>query len=206
MVLGTQRERTRRLTDTLARPFVWLRIPPNALTVVTLVPALAAAWLVWHHDWFLALAVGVLTACIDFLDGAVARATDRVSRFGGFLDSLIDRYVDGLFLFALGLALDRTLGWIAVAAALIGTYGISYARARALQAEPAIPAETWNQVMERPERLIMLGLGVFGQGMAEAFGYGWDVLFWTVVVYAAATNATVLQRALKARPWLAEKG
>lgn len=197
MVLGVERSKTRRFTDAVAVPFIWLRVPPNAITLFTVVPAVATAWLLYEHEYGWALLAGALTGASDFVDGAVARARGRATAFGGFLDSLVDRYVDAIILFGIGFALDTRIAWLVVGVALVGTFGISYARARVYQDRPDVPANAWRQLLERPERLFLLALGVAGQWAADAAGYAWDVLFWTLAVYAVAANATVLVRVAK---------
>lgn len=204
MVLGVERGTTRRFTEAVAAPFVWLRIPPNAVTLFTIVPAVATAWLLYQHEYGWALLAGTVTAASDFVDGAVARAHDRTTAFGGFLDSLVDRYVDAIFLFGIGFALDTRMAWLVVGVGLVGTFGTSYARARAYQDRADVPPATWAQMLERPERIILLALGVAGQWAADAAGYAWDVLFWTLVVYALGVNLTVLVRAAKVHALLRE--
>ncbi len=204
MVLGVERGKTRRFTDAVAAPFIWLRIPPNAVTLFTVVPAVATAWLLYEHAYGWALLAGALTGASDFIDGAVARAHDRTTAFGGFLDSLVDRYVDAIFLFGIGFALDTRMAWLAVGLGIVGTFGISYARARAHQERADLPSDAWRQLLERPERILLLALGLAGQWVADAAGYAWDVLFWTLVVYAVAVNLTVITRAWTVRRLIRE--
>jgi phosphatidylglycerophosphate synthase len=166
------------------------------LTLAALPLALATGWFLWQAEWWWALAVGVFAAAVDFLDGAVARASGRATRFGGYLDSVVDRYSDAVFLFGIGLGLDRPEAWLAVAAGSVGAYGTSYARARVFEdvSASAVPSGHWRWAFERPERILLLGAGVLGQAVAEASGVSWDVLLWTVVVFAVVTNATVVVR------------
>jgi archaetidylinositol phosphate synthase len=198
VVLGVQRSRTRGLAAVLAWPFVVMRVPPNLLTLSALAPALVASYFAWQADWLLAFLWGLAAGLMDMIDGAVARTTKRVTAFGGYLDSLVDRYSDGLILLGIGLGLARTDAWLAVALGVVGTFGVSYARARSYQ-DVRMPAEDWNQLMERGERLILLALGLLGQWLADEFDRAWDILFWVLVIYAIGTNLTVVQRALRVK-------
>jgi len=85
--------RLRPLKDRLLAPLAALighRLSPNTLTVLALVPGLAAAYLAWtgHPGW--AVAMWALNRLLDGLDGALARHTDRQSDLGGYLDLVLD--------------------------------------------------------------------------------------------------------------------
>jgi len=123
----------------------------------------------------------------DLLDGAIARSTKTVSRFGGFLDSVLDRYTDlflmfGIFILFLKQGHTYALAFTFVAA--IGVAIIPYARARA----EAASIECNAGMLERPERIILLLIGIF-----------FDLLLYTVIVLAVLTHVTVIQRILIVR-------
>ncbi|MBX3065508.1 MAG: CDP-alcohol phosphatidyltransferase family protein [Anaerolineae bacterium] len=128
------RYQTRDLTSWIGKVGVALRIHPDAVTVLGLVFVIGAALLIADGQFFLAGITLILGLPLDALDGAIARAMGRKSRFGAFLDSTLDRYADA-FLY-MGLAYYYaaqglpTLMALSVFA-LIGAYGVSYARARA---------------------------------------------------------------------------
>jgi len=94
------------------------------------------------------LAVG---AFLDALDGALARATGKVSKFGGFLDSTIDRLSDASILF--GIALGGLVRWDVTFLTLIGSYMVSYSRCRA---ELAGSGTLAIGIAERGERIIII--------------------------------------------------
>lgn len=204
-MLSALRTHTRALERFFAAPFLLLRIPPTAITVFTLVPALVAAGLAMQGNLAWALLAGVVAAGLDFVDGTVARLSGRITRFGGYLDSVVDRVVDGLFLLGLGLGLNRFDTWILVSLCLLGSYGTSYAKARAFESLEGQrpPKESWNQFLERPERMLLLGLGVSLHVVLNAYGKPVDVLWWTLIVYAIGSNLTTLQRILRVRRLLA---
>ena len=100
----------------------------------------------------------ILAGAFDVLDGAVARAGKRITRFGGYFDSVIDRYSDLAVLVGVMVyfaALRNTFYLVLTGIALIGSIMVSYARARA---ELAIP-HCKVGFMERPERHITLMVG-----------------------------------------------
>ncbi len=199
-MLGAARNQVRPLARVVAAPFLWLRIPPTAITVAALAPAAVGAYYTWRQEWFLAVGFGVASGFLDMADGAVARIQDRVTTFGGFLDSVVDRVVDLVFLFAIGFALDTPTTWALVGVGVLGSYGTSYARARVYEdARP--PRDAWHQFFERPERAILIGLGVLVQGILEAAGRDPDhyALTGMLAMYGLATVATFLQRIWVAR-------
>lgn len=120
----------------------------------------------------------------DLLDGPVARLQGRVSIFGGFLDSILDRYAD-LILF-LGLlvyysSVNRFREAVLVGAAMAGAVMVSYAKARAATVVPAEEVGFWD----RPERLSLMILGALANRMTLAL--------W---ILAIGPNITVIHRIL----------
>lgn len=167
-----------------------LGFTPNALTVVGALLTGGVGLLI-AQGWFLAAGLCLwLFSATDTLDGALARATDRVTVFGAFLDSVCDRYAEAAVFFGLvwwyqtqGSLLGVSLAYLA----LIGSLMVSYARARAegvgLQA-----AEIG--VFQRPERIIVLGVGlILAQYLPRA-------LLACLAILAFFTTFTVIQRVL----------
>lgn len=134
----------------------------------------------------------------DALDGALARIYGETTVFGGFLDSLLDRYVDAVVLGGIilgGLCDFVPFGRFWGFAALIGSLLVSYARARAEAA--GVKMETVG-IAERAERLIILAV-------ASLFSVIWlDALGWSIILLAILTNLTVLQRVIYFRKSLEE--
>lgn len=121
----------------------------------------------------------------DALDGALARLYEQTSVLGGFLDSLLDRYVDAAIF--IGLILGGLCNPFWGLLALIGALLTSYARARSEAA--GVPMETVG-VVERAERLLIVAAASF-------LSLVWmEALNWSVVLLALLTNFTVLQRAI----------
>ena len=115
----------------------WLalsKIHPNVLTFIGLVINIWAAWLFAQGSFRWAGVVVIGAGVFDMVDGRVARATSQVTRFGGFFDSVLDRYSDlalymGLLVYYA--VAGRTSYVVLSAVATAGSVMVSYSRARA---------------------------------------------------------------------------
>lgn len=194
-MLGGNRDRTRRFTDALGRAVAKTGLSPNALTVLQLVLTLPAAWLLWQGPLVWAALAMAFAASLDFIDGTVARLTGRITKVGGYLDSMVDRFVDVLLLLPLLLRYDDTKVWIAGSVFLFAMTVTSFARARIFQDMRPPPAGTWRRdLLERPDRYILLAPAVLAQGVLDERSIGFELLFWALVVLAVLSLLTVLQR------------
>jgi phosphatidylglycerophosphate synthase len=159
------------------------RIPvtPNFLTVAGFLITVAAAFVIPVHIKLGGILI-LIGGIFDMLDGIVARTNGKATKFGAFLDSVLDRYSDAfLFLsFAWYLAGNNNhTGAFLSIGTLVGAFLISYARARA----EGLGQSCHTGIMERPERIILL---IF----AALTGWMTPVL-WIMLVF---THVTVLQR------------
>ena len=156
----------------IARPLVQLLaktpIPPNAVTWFGFIVTIGAAVLITREHLFAAGLLVLFAGVFDILDGALARATNRVTTFGGVLDSTLDRLSEaalllgilGLFLLSSKqpfLFISLTQGWsvFIVFIALPSSQLVSYIRARA----EAVGLECRVGFFTRPERVVVLVLG-----------------------------------------------
>src|SRR4029077_1875993 len=139
----------------------WLalsKILPNVLTFLGLLINIWAAWLFSRGSFRWAGVVVIGAGVFDMVDGRVARATSQVTRFGGFFDSVLDRYSDlalyiGLLVYYAGI--NRPFYIVLTAIVMTGSVMISYTRARA---ENAIP-KCKVGFLERPERVVLIIIG-----------------------------------------------
>ena len=166
------------LTRTLGRYLSWpiarladllagTGVPPNIITWSALICNLWAGILFAAGRFAAAGGMMLLAGLCDLLDGPVARRQGRVSLFGGFLDSILDRYAD-LILF-LGLLIyyvhvNRFTYAFLAGAAAAGAVMVSYAKARAESLGPGPGVGFW----ERPERLALMILGALVNRMPLA--------------------------------------
>jgi CDP-diacylglycerol--glycerol-3-phosphate 3-phosphatidyltransferase len=162
-------------------------LTPNGLTLIGFAGVCAVGVLIVTRQWVLAGFLYVAFSLGDSLDGTLARATGRASRFGAFLDSTLDRLAEGVILGALGItfALDGN-GWAVGACfvALSASFLVSYSRARS---EGLGIDSNKGGLTGRPERLVLTGAGIF-------LGSLGSVLEFTIVVLAALSLFTMLQR------------
>lgn len=162
-----------------------LPISPNQLTVAGLAGNAGAAVLVYRGDFVWAAAVLVAASLLDVLDGALARSHGKLTPFGGFLDSTTDRISEGMMLGAIALVLARqghTLALACVFVALVGSFLVSYTRAKA----EALGLSCSVGLMTRTERIVLLAVALPFAGDGS--------LPWAMELLAALTAFTVWQR------------
>jgi phosphatidylglycerophosphate synthase len=198
------RARVRGLAVPVALAFGRMGLTPNALTVIgfgiSVVAAIAAA----QQSWIAAGLLVIVGGVFDLFDGALARATNRVSRLGAFLDSVFDRAGEAaLYLgIAIGcLAGSFELGAILAAAAMGASFMVSYTRAKSesLGFTPGTGMANVG-VAPREVRLVLLTLGLLMTGAVGGVQIGSLLLdltdgFWNAgrpVLAAALALITVL--------------
>ena len=158
------------------------KIHPNVLTFLGLVINAGAAVLLATGQFRAAGFVIIGAGIFDMVDGRVARETNQVTRFGGFFDSVLDRYSDLALLVGLLVwygSINRPFYVVLTAIAMTGSVMVSYTRARA---ENTIPTCKVG-FMERPERVVLVIIGALFLRMAQ--------VLWVIAVLA---NLTVVHR------------
>ncbi len=166
----------------IVRALALSRIHPNVLTFLGLVVNGIAAALLATGRFFAAGLVIMGAGLFDMVDGRVARSTNRVTHFGGFFDSVLDRYSDLVLLMGLLVyyaSINRPFYVILTAVVMTGSVMVSYTRARA---ECTIERCKVG-FMERPERIVLLIIGALFNRMAQ--------VLWVIAVLA---NLTVIHR------------
>ena len=166
----------------IVRMLALSKIHPNVLTFIGLLINIGAAVLLAGGQFRRAGFVIIGAGIFDMVDGRVARETNRVTRFGGFFDSVLDRYSDLALLMGLLVwygSINRPFYVVLTAIAMTGCVMVSYTRARA---ENSIPTCKVG-FAERPERVVLFIIGALFDHMAP--------VLW---VTAVLTNLTVVQR------------
>jgi len=183
---------TRELVIPIARS---IPLSPNTLTILGFLVSVAAGVAFALGKPFEGGLLILFSGAFDSLDGGVARAKGKITPFGGVLDSVCDRYSDGLMF--LGIIAGSVNGrlvlppvlqvdvWLWAGFALIGSYLVSYTRARA---ESAGCRRMSIGIAERSERMIALALGAL-----------FNFLGWALVLIAVFSHITVIQRVLRAK-------
>ncbi|HME10736.1 MAG TPA: CDP-alcohol phosphatidyltransferase family protein [Bryobacteraceae bacterium] len=166
----------------IVRGLALSKIHPNVLTFIGLVINIAAAALlaVGRFRWAGLVILGA--GIFDMVDGRVARETNQVTRFGGFFDSVLDRYSDIALLIGLLVyygSINRPWYVVLTAVVMAASVMTSYTRARA---ENTIPSCKVG-FMERPERVVLLIIGALFDRMAP--------VLWVIAILG---NITVIHR------------
>ena len=148
-----------RFTEPVARLLAKTAITPSVITWLGFLLAVGAAAFIVTGHLFAAGWVVLVAGFFDMLDGALARYTNRATRFGAMLDSTIDRLSEAVVLLAILVLYARgqlVAEVLLVGVVLFGSLMVSYIRARA----EAIGLQSQVGLFTRPERVIVLALGL----------------------------------------------
>jgi CDP-diacylglycerol--glycerol-3-phosphate 3-phosphatidyltransferase len=204
------RARVRGLAVPIALGFGRLGLTPNALTVIGFGISVLAAVAAAQQAWIAAGLLVIFGGVFDLFDGALARATNKVSRLGAFLDSVFDRAGEAVLY--LGIAIGSLAGGFelgaALAAAAMGaSFMVSYTRAKS-ESLGFTPGSGMANVGIAPRevRLVLLTIGLLltgvlggvGPGGISTFDSTWDVgrpeLAATLALITILATLTTIQR------------
>ncbi len=188
----SRRPRTGPTTQELMRErLIESRLTPNAISLTGFALNLAAAVLLFERYFFLAGVAFIVGSIMDTLDGRYSRMSGKGTPFGAFLDSTLDRIEEGVVLLAVAAYFATRADEAAVAAvvaAVLGSFMVSYTRARA----EALGVACKVGLATRPVRVVIISAGlVFAKG--ASLGH-FELLAPAVYVLAGLTVFTVLQR------------
>ncbi len=182
---------SRVLLQAIVNGLALTRISPNTYTFLGLVISIIAAILFGYASganqprmFFYAGLVVIFAGFLDMVDGRIARATNQVTPFGAFYDSVLDRYGDLALFFGLLVYYARANRFfyvVLVAVVMTGSVMVSYTRARA----ESLIGECKVGFLERPERLVLVIIGALFNLMAP--------VLWVIAVLS---NITVVHRIL----------
>lgn len=185
------------LTRPLLRALVMLRLPPNAVTMLSFLLALAAAVAVAAGRMALGGWLFVAAGVCDAVDGRLARETNLASPAGALLDSVLDRYVESAIYVGLAWFYRDTWVLLAVLLALVGSLTVPYVRARAEALGVGFPNVG---VAQRPERVVILGASLALSPIVEVLVDPSDprpihrLAVVAIVLLGAITQITAIQR------------
>ena len=167
----------------VGKAFASVGITPNMATLIGLVLNIIVAVILGFGHPIIAGVLLLFASAFDMVDGSIARATNTISKFGGFFDSTIDRYSEIVVYVGLLVWLNSTsddhLGSFLILVAASGALMISYARARA----EALGYNASVGFLARPERVILLAIClIFKQPM------------WALWILAVLTHVTAIWR------------
>ncbi len=191
-MLTRLKEKVQQMLTAEAKAAFKIGLTPNMISTIGIVLAFlsALAYAEWRLNslyLFLATVLLLLSGFCDALDGVVARLFENATVFGGFLDSLLDRYADAAIYVGIIMGGLCEVQWGLMA--IIGSLLVSYSRARAEAA--GIKMESIG-LAERAERMIILAVST----IVAMFWQPTTVMNIGIVIVAVLSNLTVLQRSI----------
>jgi archaetidylinositol phosphate synthase len=188
--------------------FVWIgqrafqaliasKVKPNQITLAGFALVLVSCGLyLWTRDMFVLGVSLSLSYPIDAIDGAIARNSGSVTRFGGYLDSVVDRYQEVAGYFVVGII---TGWWIGIFTLTVGSLLVSYNKAAAALQVP-VDNKGWPDLMERARRTWLFCAALILNNaipVPEFLGGSFArVAIWYI---AALVHFTAIQRIMRAR-------
>jgi len=183
-------------------------LTPNALTVIGFLISGAAAATAAGQSWLATAVLVLFGGSFDMLDGGLARAQNRVTRFGAFLDSTLDRWGEGVVYIGIvagASAAGFTLGAVMAVAAAVSSFQVSYTRAKA----ESLKLHGEVGIAPRAERLVLLTIGLVAAGLDGGIAPGARGQIWlagTLGLIFATASITAIQRTWHVRAQLAGEG
>jgi len=189
-MLGEKREKFKSISEKIGIFFAKLKLHPNFYTLISLFFGILCFLSLVRKNLFSAIVFFLIATFLDFIDGSVARASQKVTKLGAYLDTICDRYVEMFLFFGfLFLALPRIFlpapFWIFLC--LFGSLMTTYSKAAAKEKE-IVKEELKKGLFERPERMILIFLAM----IFAIFNPVWTV--YSLIVFAFLSNLTALQR------------
>lgn len=164
------RARVRSAADPIARGFGRLGFTPNHLTFIGFGIAIGAAVAAVYQAWLTAGLLVIFGGIFDLFDGALARATAKVSRLGAFYDSVFDRWGESAVYVGIAwgcVEAGFTIGAVLAALAMASAFMVSYVRAKS-ESLGFTPGTGMASVGLAPRevRLVLLSIGLVAAGIA----------------------------------------
>jgi len=203
-VSQSMRARVRGAVTPIALAAGKVGLTPNGLTVIGFLISGGAAAAAATQNWILAAALVIFGGSFDMLDGGLARAQNRVTRFGAFLDSTLDRWGEGVVYIGIVAGCSKagfTFGEVAAVAAAVSSFQVSYTRAKA----ETLGLHGEVGIAPRAERLVVLAIGLALAGLDGGVGSmarGQNWLAWALAIIVISTSITAVQRTLHVRTQL----
>ncbi len=182
-------DKVHNLAEPVGRVVAKTRVKPNYLTISGFLMNIFVAWVISQGYFLLGGSLILVAGIFDLLDGAVARYTNRVTKFGALLDSTLDRWSDAVLLFGLLWYFawqpdqDTSLEMILIFAAIVGFLLVSYVRARA----EGLGLDADVGIMRRTQRILILSMGL----MLSTFE---PILLVALWILAIGSNLTAAHR------------
>lgn len=179
-----------RFTQLIGRIFSIFGLTPNQWTLISFLTVVGALWFIINREFVVAAILIVVSLFIDVIDGAVARYTGRATKSGGYFDTIVDRYVEGLIIFGLlwidlpDFIVDLKI-WLF--AYFFGSFMTTYVKATAKEKE-LVSKELIGGFLGRAERMILLVAGFLLASNNPLY------LVYIIALLAILSNLSVLHR------------
>jgi CDP-diacylglycerol--glycerol-3-phosphate 3-phosphatidyltransferase len=190
-----------RIINTMVRGLAGAGIPPNVLTMIGVIINLACGVLFGLGEFFYAGIVLIVANLFDMLDGNVARLSGRVTRYGSFLDSTLDRLSDmGAFLgiivfYARDGSQHSVLNVFLAGTGMIASVLVSYTTARS----EGLGVKANVGFLQRPERVVLLIIGALSTWSWESTHFLANRMPQVLWVLAIGSMWTLVQRMIYIR-------
>ena len=190
MTLYRRRERFSTFSVKVGIAFSRVGLSPNQWTLLSLLVIFVAFYFLVKGSFLIAAALFLFSSFLDLVDGSVARVTGKVTRLGAYLDTMVDRYIEGIIIIGLMfLPLPSLLVpsevWLGIY--LFGAMLTSYAKAAAKEKD-LVGKEIKGGLLERAERLLILFVGLLLASLSTLY------LTYVIVLLAVLSNFSAIQR------------
>ncbi len=189
-MLEEKREKFKGISQATGGFFSKLGLSPNQYTAISLFFVIVSFFFLIRADFLLALIFFFLAAILDFIDGAVARFTQKETKKGAYLDTIADRYVEGIILLGflfLPLADFFLPAEVWIFFCLLGSLMTTYAKAAAGE-KNLIQGKIKNGLVGRAERIILIILAL----LLGLMNFSW--IIYPLIILAVLSNVTAFQR------------
>jgi phosphatidylglycerophosphate synthase len=189
-MLDLYKEKFEKIERLVGKIFSFLPLSPNQYTLISIVFGLGTFYFLIKQNLIFAILFFLIASFLDFVDGAVARYKNLSTKFGAYLDTICDRYVEAFLLLGiLFLPLPKIFFpspfWIFLI--LLGSLMTTYVKAAAKEKELVLE-ELKGGIFSRGERLIFLILSL----ILGKFSYYW--MGYLLILIVILTNISVIQR------------
>lgn len=188
-MLEAKREKFKKLEEITGEIFSKI-FTPNQYTLISLLFVVISFSFLISLNLVLALIFFLLAGLLDFIDGAVAKFLQKATKKGAYLDTISDRYVEGIILLGflfLPLADFLLPASVWIFLALFGSFLTTYSKAAAKE-KGIVTEELKKGFLTRAERIILITLAMF----LGIFNFSW--LIYPIIILAIFSNITALQR------------
>lgn len=189
-MLEEKREKFKKVSNLAGNIFSKIGLTPNQYTLISLIFVVISFYFLIRFNFTLALIFFLIAAILDFIDGAVAKFLQKETKKGAYLDTICDRYVEGIILLGfLFLPLPDVLlpAKIWIFLAFFGSLMTTYSKAAAKEKE-LTQIEIKKGLLGRGERIILISLALV-LGILNL-----SLIIYPIIILAILSNVTALQR------------